>query len=167
MKRAPVLATSLAALALASCAPSGDGEDGGSRSPGMGYELAAAGELKLRKALSQTGEDISESNPDIVEIDAKALAEKLAEGNVRLIDVRTDEEVAEGIIPGAEHVALDRFDPALLDLSDGREVVLYCRSGRRSAIAAEALAAHIGEPVEHLDGGILGWQEAGEPIVQP
>jgi len=81
----------------------------------------------------------------------------MAAGNVRLIDVRTDVEVAEGAIPGAEHIALDRFDPAKLDLSDGREVVLYCRTGRRSAIAG-------GKPVEHLAGGIIAWDEAQQPI---
>ncbi len=88
----------------------------------------------------------------------------MAAGNVRLIDVRTDVEVAEGAIPGAEHIALDRFDPAKLDLSDGREVVLYCRTGRRSAIAGERLAAATGKPVEHLAGGIIAWDEAQQPI---
>jgi len=88
----------------------------------------------------------------------------MAGGNVRLIDVRTDAEVAEGAIPGAEHIALDQFDPAKLDLSDGREVVLYCRTGRRSAIAGERLAAATGKPVEHLAGGIIAWEEAQQPI---
>jgi rhodanese-related sulfurtransferase len=95
------------------------------------------------------------------------LAALLEDDNIRLIDVRRDEEVAEGMIPGAEHIMLDDFDPAALDLSDGREVVLYCRSGRRSGIAAERLAEHTGETARHLDGGILAWEEAGLPVSTP
>lgn len=100
-------------------------------------------------------------------LDAAQLSALLEDGSIRLIDVRTDEEVAEGMIPGAEHIVLDDFDPAALDTSDGREVVLYCRSGRRSGIAAEKLAAHTGETARHLEGGILAWQAAELPISQP
>lgn len=100
----------------------------------------------------------------LIHLSPAELAARMAAGNVRLIDVRTDVEVAEGAIPGAEHIALDRFDPAKLDLSDGREVVLYCRTGRRSAIAGERLATATGNPVEHLAGGIIAWEDAQQPI---
>ena len=80
-----------------------------------------------------------------------------AQGNVRLIDVRRDDEVALGMIEGAEHIPLDQFDPAALDLSDGREVVLYCRSGRRSTLAGQNLAKHTAKPAKHLSGGYLAW----------
>lgn len=89
------------------------------------------------------------------------LRDLMAEEDIRLIDVRTAEEVAEGAIPGAEHIALNEFDPASLDLSDGREIILYCRSGRRSEIAAERLSQHTGKPVRHLSGGFQAWLEAG------
>ena len=100
----------------------------------------------------------------MIDLSPAELAARMAAGNVRLIDVRTDAEVAEGAIPGAEHIALDRFDPAKLDLSDGREVVLYCRTGRRSAIAGERLSAATGKPVEHLAGGIVAWEQAQQPV---
>ena len=45
-------------------------------------------------------------------------------------------------------------DPAKLDLSDGREVVLYCRSGRRSAIAGEKLAAATGATANDSGGSV-------------
>jgi rhodanese-related sulfurtransferase len=126
-----------------------------------GYELAAAGELAFRRVAHHTGSDIAARNSEVIEIDAATLSESLAQGNVRVIDVRTDAEVAEGVIPGAEHIAMDRFDPAALDTSDGRAIVLYCRSGRRSAMVAEKLAEHTGEPAVHLEGGILAWQASG------
>ena len=143
-----------ALLALAACggetgqSPSGD-------APPLGFELAMA----------STGDAPADAAPaTLITITPEELAARLAEGNVRLIDVRTDEEVAEGIIPGAEHIPLDRFDPAALGPADGREVVLYCRSDRRSGIAAEKLAEATGAPATHLEGGIIAWEAAGQPV---
>ena len=92
---------------------------------------------------------------------------RIEAGTVRVIDVRTQEEFDSGIIPDAEHIPLDQFDPAKLDLSDGREIVLYCRSGKRSGIAAELLSAATGKPAQHLEGGMLAWEAAGLPVDKP
>ena len=140
-------------IALAACAPSEDGERERGGSPLPGLELAAVGSAEQTKA----------AQVSVIDLTVEDLQAKMAAGNLRLIDVRRDDEVAQGMIPGAEHIALDAFDPAALDLSDGREVVLYCRSGRRSGIAAERLAAHTGEAAQHLAGGYLAWVEASEP----
>lgn len=125
----------------------------------LGFELAFAGTGGEAEA--------APASSALAPLSPAELAARIEAGNIRLIDVRTDEEVAQGMIPGAEHIALDRFDPAKLDLSDGREVVLYCRSGRRSAIAGEKLAAVTGAPVEHLEGGMLAWEAAGQPVDKP
>ncbi|MET4131590.1 rhodanese-related sulfurtransferase [Porphyrobacter sp. MBR-155] len=140
------------ALGLAACGAS-DRDD--SSSAPLGVELAMAADAEAGAIAAPAA---------LIDLSPAELAARMAAGNVRLIDVRTDAEVAEGAIPGAEHIALDRFDPAKLDLSDGREVVLYCRSGRRSAIAGERLADATGKPVEHLAGGIIAWDEAQQPI---
>ncbi|MDZ4138417.1 MAG: rhodanese-like domain-containing protein [Erythrobacter sp.] len=140
------------ALGLAACGAS-DPDD--STSAPLGVELAMAADTEAGAIAASAA---------LIDLSPIELAARMAAGNVRLIDVRTDAEVAEGAIPGAEHIALDRFDPAKLDLSDGREVVLYCRSGRRSAIAGERLAAATGKPVEHLAGGIIAWEDAQQPI---
>lgn len=147
------------ALLLAACGGSQDA--GGSRdapSAPMGFELAMAG------AAAASGDDAAVSAPApsaLIDLTPEQLAERIKAGRIRLIDVRTAEEVAQGTIPGAEHIPLDQFDPAKLGADDGREVVLYCRSGRRSAIAGEKLAAATGQPAEHLSGGILAWEGAG------
>lgn len=147
----PRLALStLAVLALAACAQSKDDKNDEISTPPFGYELAMAQEPAAPRFQATT----------VVGITPEQLRNKLDSSDIRLIDVRTSDEVAQGIIPGAEHIALDQFDPATLDLSDGREVVLYCRSGRRSGVAGNQLAQHIGEPVKHLDGGILAWKQA-------
>jgi rhodanese-related sulfurtransferase len=147
-------------LALAACG----GEPGKSRQGD-----APAGPLGFELAMAATTDDAAAPLPapaPLVSLSPEELAERIKAGNVRLIDVRTDEEVAEGVIPGAEHIALDRFNPAAIAEGDGREVVLYCRSGRRSAIAAEKLAEATGAPVTHLEGGIIAWEAAGQPIAK-
>lgn len=159
--RAVLLLAPVLLLALPAC-----GDDAGESkskreapSVPLGFELAFAGTAGEAEAVPAPSA--------LVPLTPQELAAKIEAGDVRLIDVRTDEEVAGGMIAGAEHIALDRFDPAKLDLSDGREVVLYCRSGRRSAIAGAKLAAVTGEPVEHLEGGLLAWQAAGQKVETP
>ena len=149
------------ALALAACGGEQGGPGGNSDTPSapLGFELAMA-----QAAEPPTPGAATPAPVPLVTLTPEELAARIKAGNVRLIDVRTDAEVADGMIAGAEHIPLDRFDPAKLDLSDGREVVLYCRSGRRSAIAGEKLAAATGEPVTHLDGGMLAWEAAGQPV---
>lgn len=150
------------ALLLAACGNAADQ----ARDPEREHDNAPATPLGAELATAKDA-DANAGAPagaGMIDLTPQELAARLAGGNVRLIDVRTDAEVAEGMIPGAEHIALDRFDPAKLDLSDGREVVLYCRSGRRSTLAGEKLAAATGKPVEHLAGGILAWEAAGEPV---
>lgn len=156
----PALRAAPLLLALAAC--------GGEQSESRGKREAPSAPLGFELAMASTG-DLAGSRPDaapaaLIALSADELAARIKEGKVRLIDVRTDAEVAEGVITGAEHIPLDTFNPAALDLSDGREVVLYCRSGRRSAIAGERLAAVTGGPVEHLDGGIIAWEAAGQPV---
>lgn len=159
----PALPLAPLMLALAACG--GEQGDAGRKreapSVPFGFEMAFAG-------LGERGDaalDTRNAEPAaVIGLAPEELAARLREGGIRLIDVRTDAEVAEGAIPGAEHIPLDRFDPAALDLSDGREVVLYCRSGNRSGVAGEKLAAVTGEPTLHLEGGIIAWEAAGQAI---
>lgn len=158
---APTLPLAPLLLALAACG--GGSEQSSGNSAPLGFELAMAGTGADASALPAN--DVATSA--VVPVSPQDLWARIEAGTVRVIDVRTDDEVNGGIIPEAEHIALDQFDPAKLDLSDGRKVVLYCRSGHRSAIAAEQLAAAIGAPVEHLDGGMLAWEETGLPVDKP
>ena len=68
-------------------------------------------------------------------------ARQLMQQRAVLWDVRTPAEYAAGHIPGARNVSLDRLEEQMPALpSNGRPVIVYCRSGRRSAMAAELLA---------------------------
>jgi rhodanese-related sulfurtransferase len=83
---------------------------------------------------------------------------------VTLIDVRTPEEYEGGHIPGARLVPLSKI-VHLDDLPHEGTVVLYCRSGQRSARARTTLAARGIEGLLDLEGGIKAWMAAGGNVV--
>ena len=87
--------------------------------------------------------------------------------NVQLVDVRTLAEHMEGHIPGSLNINVkdeEGFSEAVDELLDkGREVAVYCRSGRRSRTAAELLVKK-GFKVYNLDKGILNWIEEGREV---
>lgn len=94
-------------------------------------------------------------------IAAGELAAGIARGEVLLVDVRTPEEFAAGRIAGAVNMPLDSFDPKALPRQPGKETVVYCRSGRRSAIAVKLMIQAGGEASRQLEGGTLAWEAAG------
>lgn len=83
-----------------------------------------------------------------------------------VLDVRTSEEFAEGHIEGA--VMLDFYDPAFADqlaeLDPDVPYLLYCRSGNRSGQTAEVMEQLGFTDVADVDGGIVAWSDAGQPI---
>ena len=93
--------------------------------------------------------------------DFEELARK---GEMRIIDVRTRSEYAEGHIAGAENVDVNQPEfVARLRLKG--DVAVYCRTGKRSQQAA-LLIAEQGYNVYDLGGGIMAWRQAGKPTVR-
>jgi phage shock protein E len=80
-----------------------------------------------------------------------------------VLDVRTPAEYAEGHVPGAINVPHDEVEARLAELAPLRdkELVVYCKSGRRAAIALELLQKHGYTRLRHLDGDMQGWTAAG------
>ena len=69
-----------------------------------------------------------------------ATAKSLAAGGAKVVDVRTAEEFASGHVPGAINIPYDEIARRASEIGPpSTQVVLYCRTGRRSAIAVEAL----------------------------
>jgi phage shock protein E len=78
--------------------------------------------------------------PGIVDVET---ARKLVDAGVRVVDVRTAEEFAQGHLPGAVNIPFDQIGKRLGEVGAPDEpVLLYCRSGRRSAAATETLRAN-------------------------
>jgi rhodanese-related sulfurtransferase len=90
-------------------------------------------------------------------------AQKLIEDGAQLIDVRADHEWEAGRIAGATHLPLAELAERTGEVDPERPVVLYCRGGTRSTMAAEALA-DAGFDAAKLSEGIVGWDEAGLPL---
>jgi molybdopterin/thiamine biosynthesis adenylyltransferase/rhodanese-related sulfurtransferase len=99
---------------------------------------------------------------------AKARAE-IEAGEAKLIDVREPHEWDEAHLDGATHVPqgelLDRIEDVVPDRSE--RILLYCRTDNRSSRAADALKDLGYDNVAVMRGGIVGWQEAGLPVVAP
>jgi rhodanese-related sulfurtransferase len=90
-------------------------------------------------------------------------ARKLLDEGAQLVDVRAEHEWTAGRIAGATHLPLDELAERSGEIDKSRPVVLYCRGGNRSTMAAEALAA-AGYDASKLGEGIVGWSEAGLPL---
>jgi rhodanese-related sulfurtransferase len=90
-------------------------------------------------------------------------ARKLVADGAQLVDVRADHEWDAGRIEGAIHLPLAELDERAGELDRERPVVLYCRGGNRSTMAAEALEA-AGFDAVKLSEGIVGWAEADLPL---
>lgn len=101
------------------------------------------------------------------------VAAELQSSDVVLVDVREPAELAgDGVIPGSIHAPrgmlefhADPDSPYHMEaLRPDKRVILYCKSGSRSALAAATLT-DMGYPrVGHLDGGIVAWTEAHRPV---
>ncbi|MFD1361072.1 rhodanese-like domain-containing protein [Lentibacillus salinarum] len=94
------------------------------------------------------------------QITMKELAEKVKnkEDDVNVIDVREDEEVEQGKIPGAKHIPLGEVPERLGELDKDEHYYMVCRSGGRSGKASEFLETQ-GYHVTNVDGGMLAWDD--------
>ena len=95
-----------------------------------------------------------------------------------LIDIREAAEFSRGHIPGAVlsprgllefelHALVERTAAGSDVAPEDREIVLYCGTGGRSALAAETLTNMGYRNVTSLDGGIIAWSAAGLPVDTP
>lgn len=91
------------------------------------------------------------------------VAMQIAEGTApTILDVRTQEEFDAGHVPGAILIPHDQLAARIGELGAPRDLIVYCRSGRRSALVEPLLESH-GFRVAQLAGSWQGWQLAGLP----
>ncbi len=84
--------------------------------------------------------------------------------DVQLVDVRTPEERTAGRIrDDTAHIPFEELQARAGELDRDTPVVFYCRSGDRSASAADAFEAS-GFDAASLAGGIVAWADAGKPV---
>ncbi|HGG59585.1 MAG TPA: rhodanese-like domain-containing protein [Gammaproteobacteria bacterium] len=85
-----------------------------------------------------------------------------------LLDVRESRELGGGMINGARHLPLSDLGKRLRELEKDKDrpVIVYCRSGSRSATACRMLQKKGFTDVAHLSGGIMAWQSANLPLTR-
>jgi rhodanese-related sulfurtransferase len=123
--------------------------------------LAAVALLALLPLAAACGSDEEQTSSDTVAAGAQVPAD------VTVIDVRTPEEFAAGHLEGAVNLNVEdgTLQAGIADLDPTAEYIVYCRSGRRSAIAAEAMAAAGFTSVTDLGALEAAAAETGLPIV--
>ncbi|MGD8912427.1 MAG: rhodanese-like domain-containing protein [Candidatus Thiodiazotropha sp.] len=98
----------------------------------------------------------------ITEIDAHDLQDRLNEGDdFLLLDIRSEGEVAQGMLAHAEHLPMHLIPMKINELPKDKAIVLYCHSGARSYHACAYLAQQGFTNAINLRGGILGWAKSG------
>ena len=115
-------------------------------------------------------EYIRQIKSQVAEVDPAQVSEHLGNGIV-LIDVRESTEWDAGHIPGAKHVPrayLESRIEGAAGADRSQEIVLYCASGQRSALAAHTLTDQLGyENVKSMTGGITLWKDRGYKVEVP
>ncbi len=105
-------------------------------------------------------------HPDVPEITPVELSERLENGDGPvLVDVREPFEVSIADLPdhGQLRIPMGDLLQRYEEVDPGSEVVLYCRSGSRSARATRFLRAHGYGKAYNLEGGILRWRQDVDP----
>jgi molybdopterin/thiamine biosynthesis adenylyltransferase/rhodanese-related sulfurtransferase len=123
--------------------------------------------------MASGAELIRKAKEQIKEVDPRAVHDSVQNGNGSapvLVDVREQHEFEESHIPGAIHVPRghleSRIEGKVNDKS--RQVVLYCASGQRSALAAHTLQSLLGyDDVASMTGGITLWKDRGFEVETP
>jgi len=141
------------------------------------YSLAGDAEVvTLLSALGRVGErniaevnrvldDYFHSRDTMEAISRDALAERLSEGLVTVLDVRSEDEFVQGHLPGARNIPFAELDKRLSELPRDVEIVAYCR-GPYCVYAFEAVAAlrAKGFSASRLEDGFPEWKAAGLAI---
>jgi rhodanese-related sulfurtransferase len=98
--------------------------------------------------------------------DVRDFAELIEKYDVVVLDVRTADEFKEGHIEKALNIDVkqdDFIEKATATLPKDKIIAVYCRSGRRSANAANQLSS-MGYQLVNLKGGIMAWKDNNMPV---
>lgn len=81
-----------------------------------------------------------------------------------ILDVRTQQEYDSGYLKNSLLIPVDELEERINEVPKGKPIIVYCRSGNRSARAADILINNGFSPVYDMQGGILEWIEKGYPV---
>lgn len=93
------------------------------------------------------------------ELDQTQAQARISAGTITTLDVRSEEEFTSGHVPGAINVPHNQIEAHLNQIQHLKDkpVLIYCRSGRRAAMAETTLTALGFTQIYHLEGDMQGW----------
>ena len=108
------------------------------------------------------------SADDSVDLKVSDFSAKSQEVGVVSLDVRTADEFAEGHLIDAININVEsgNFEAEIEKLDKNTTYAVYCRSGRRSAIAVDLMKKAGFTNLYNLDGGLIDWSASGLPLVK-
>ena len=115
---------------------------------------------------------VDEAMAEVTTYSVDEVKARLADPNVQIVDIRDVRELTGGTVTGAFHAprgmlefwvdpASPYFKPLFAD--EGKEFILFCGAGWRSALAVKTLQDMGMTNVAHIDGGYAAWLEQGAP----
>jgi rhodanese-related sulfurtransferase len=132
----------------------------------VGELWAAVREVAARHVaeISVLADEYLGERDGVEQVTAAELEERLARGDVVVLDVRPEPEFRAGHIRGAQSVPISRLEPVVSDLPQRKEIVAYCR-GPYCVYADDAvrLLRERGLKARRLDVGYPEWRRAGLP----
>lgn len=109
----------------------------------------------------------SSESGDIKNLNAREFNDMLSKtAEKTLLDIRTDGEIAQGMIPNAQQIeyGAPEFEIGIEKLDKNKPVFIYCAVGGRSASAVNIFASKGFKTIYNLEGGISEWNSSGFPI---
>ena len=97
------------------------------------------------------------------DISASELSARLKQNHLKLLDVREPHELQISAMPGAVNIPLGTLAARLSELDSAQDMVVFCKTGTRSARALELLASAGFKKVKNLKGGINSWAKDVDP----
>lgn len=100
----------------------------------------------------------------LTKLDPATVAQRLKAGKAVLVDIREPNEFRGGHVPGALSRPLSSFEAAHIKIAPEQDVIFTCKSGMRTDMNCNRLAAAVEGEAFVLAGGVDGWARAGLPV---
>lgn len=101
----------------------------------------------------------------VEEIDVAGTADAQRNGDVQIVDCRSEREWKSGHIKGSILMPLGSVGGHLHELNPDQSVIVVCRSGHRSSMAARKLSGAGFSDVKSMRGGINAWTRSGKQLI--
>ena len=123
-------------------------------------------EKKVKRGIKGSSNLLKQTENIIKDVEVEKFAALIEKEEGQVLDVRTPDEWESGVIKGAIKINFydSDFKNQIEKLDKGKAVLVYCKSGGRSAKAAEQLKEEGFQEIYNLLGGIIIWRSTGREI---